>query len=122
MSGTMTVMKPPACPARTPAKLSSSTSEQEGSTPIWRAASKKTSGSGLECSTCSPLTAAAKQSAMPDWARLFWMSSTALDEATARLAVALAVKYGLRAADAAHLATAVASGADLDDSQGCALV
>jgi len=35
-----------------------------------------------------------------------------LDEATARLAVALAVKYGLRAADAAHLATAVASGAD----------
>ncbi len=35
-----------------------------------------------------------------------------LDEATARLAVALAVNYGLRAADAAHLATAVASGAD----------
>ena len=34
------------------------------------------------------------------------------DEATARLAVALAVSHGLRAADAAHLATAVASGAD----------
>ena len=35
-----------------------------------------------------------------------------LDETTARLAVALAVTYGLRAADAAHLATAVAAGAD----------
>lgn len=35
-----------------------------------------------------------------------------LDEPTARLAVALAVSYGLRAADAAHIATAVASGAD----------
>ncbi|MDO5502243.1 MAG: PIN domain-containing protein [Actinomycetia bacterium] len=35
-----------------------------------------------------------------------------LDEATARLAVELAVAYGLRAADAAHLATAVAAGAD----------
>ena len=34
------------------------------------------------------------------------------DEATARLAVALAIAYRLRAADAAHLATAVASGAD----------
>lgn len=34
------------------------------------------------------------------------------DESTARLAVALAVFYGLRAADAAHLATAVAAGAD----------
>lgn len=34
------------------------------------------------------------------------------DASTARLAVALAVSYGLRAADAAHLATAVASGAD----------
>ena len=35
-----------------------------------------------------------------------------LDEATARLALALAATYGLRAADAAHLATAVASGAE----------
>lgn len=35
-----------------------------------------------------------------------------VDEATARLAVALAVTYRLRAADAVHLATAVASGAD----------
>jgi len=35
-----------------------------------------------------------------------------LDRATAELAAALAVKYGLRAADAAHLATAVAVGAD----------
>ena len=34
------------------------------------------------------------------------------DAATARLAVALAVAYKLRAADAAHLATAVACGAD----------
>lgn len=35
-----------------------------------------------------------------------------LDGPTARLALALAVSYGLRAADAAHLATAVAAGAD----------
>ena len=35
-----------------------------------------------------------------------------LDEPTGRLALALAVAYGLRAADAAHLATAVAAGAD----------
>lgn len=35
-----------------------------------------------------------------------------LSEQTARLALALAVSYGLRAADAAHLATAVAAGAD----------
>ena len=35
-----------------------------------------------------------------------------LDAATARLALALAVSYRLRAADAAHLATAVAAGAD----------
>lgn len=35
-----------------------------------------------------------------------------LDEPTARLAVALGISYGLRAADAAHLATAVAAGAD----------
>lgn len=34
------------------------------------------------------------------------------DEPTARLSRALAVSYGLRAADAAHLATAVAAGAD----------
>ncbi len=34
------------------------------------------------------------------------------DEATARLSLALAVSYGLRAADSAHLATAVAAGAD----------
>lgn len=34
------------------------------------------------------------------------------DEATARLALVLAVAYGLRAADAAHLATAVAAGAE----------
>ena len=34
-----------------------------------------------------------------------------LDDATARLALALAVSYRLRAADAAHLATAVAAGA-----------
>ncbi len=34
-----------------------------------------------------------------------------LDEPTARLSLALAVSYGLRAADAAHLATAVAAGA-----------
>lgn len=35
-----------------------------------------------------------------------------LDDATSRLALVLAVSYGLRAADAAHLATAVAAGAD----------
>jgi len=35
-----------------------------------------------------------------------------LDAPAARLALALAVAYGLRAADAAHLATAVAAGAD----------
>jgi len=35
-----------------------------------------------------------------------------VDAATARLSLALAVKYGLRAADATHLATAVAVGAD----------
>lgn len=35
-----------------------------------------------------------------------------LDGSTARLALALAVSYGLRAADAVHLATAVAAGAD----------
>lgn len=35
-----------------------------------------------------------------------------LDQPTGRLASALAVSHGLRAADAAHLATAVAAGAD----------
>lgn len=35
-----------------------------------------------------------------------------LDAPTARLATTLAVSYGMRAADAAHLATAVAAGAD----------
>jgi predicted nucleic acid-binding protein len=35
------------------------------------------------------------------------------DEPTSRLALALAVRYGLRAADATHLATAVAAGADV---------
>lgn len=35
-----------------------------------------------------------------------------LDEPTSRLALTLAVRYGLRAADAAHLASAVAAGAD----------
>ena len=35
-----------------------------------------------------------------------------LDAPTARLSLALSVAYGLRAADAAHLATAVAAGAD----------
>ena len=35
-----------------------------------------------------------------------------VDRATAELATALTVKYGLRAADATHLATAVAVGAD----------
>ena len=35
-----------------------------------------------------------------------------LDDATSRLAVALAVSYRLRATDAAHLATAVAAGAE----------
>jgi predicted nucleic acid-binding protein len=35
-----------------------------------------------------------------------------LDRATAEVATALSSKYGLRAADAAHLATAVAVGAD----------
>jgi predicted nucleic acid-binding protein len=35
-----------------------------------------------------------------------------VDRATAELATALGVKYGLRAADAIHLATAVALGAD----------
>lgn len=34
------------------------------------------------------------------------------DEATAELAAALGASYGLRAADAVHLATAVAAGAD----------
>lgn len=36
-----------------------------------------------------------------------------VDEATARLALSLAITYRLRAADAAHLATAVASGCDV---------
>lgn len=35
-----------------------------------------------------------------------------LDEPTARLSLALAAMYGLRAADAVHLATAVAAGCD----------
>lgn len=35
-----------------------------------------------------------------------------VDEATAELATALGASYGLRAADAVHLATAVAAGAD----------
>ena len=35
-----------------------------------------------------------------------------VDEATAELAAALGAAYGLRAADAVHLATAVAAGAD----------
>ncbi|GAA5202325.1 type II toxin-antitoxin system VapC family toxin [Microbacterium jejuense] len=35
-----------------------------------------------------------------------------LDEPTARLALVLATEHGLRAADAAHLATAIAAGAD----------
>jgi predicted nucleic acid-binding protein len=35
-----------------------------------------------------------------------------LDDATARLAAALGAQHGLRAADAVHLATAVAAGAD----------
>ncbi|MGC4174815.1 type II toxin-antitoxin system VapC family toxin [Demequina sp.] len=35
-----------------------------------------------------------------------------IDEPTARLALVLASKYGLRAADATHLATAVAAGAE----------
>lgn len=35
-----------------------------------------------------------------------------VDEATARLSVVIAASYGLRAADAIHLATAVAVGAD----------
>ncbi len=35
-----------------------------------------------------------------------------LDETTARLALALAISYGLRAADAAHLATAIVAEAD----------
>lgn len=35
-----------------------------------------------------------------------------LDAPTSRLALSLAISYGLRAADAAHLATAVAAGAD----------
>ena len=35
-----------------------------------------------------------------------------VDEATAELAAALGATYGLRAADAVHLATAVAAGAD----------
>ena len=36
-----------------------------------------------------------------------------LDAASARLSLSLAVSYGLRAADAAHLATAIAAGADV---------
>ncbi len=40
------------------------------------------------------------------------LSLRALDEPTAQLALALGVSYGLRAADAAHLATAIAAGAD----------
>lgn len=35
-----------------------------------------------------------------------------LGEATARLGLVLAIEHGLRAADAAHLATAIAAGAD----------
>lgn len=35
-----------------------------------------------------------------------------LDDQTAQLALALAVSYGLRAADSVHLATAIAAGAD----------
>lgn len=42
-----------------------------------------------------------------------------LDEPTARLALALAISHGLRAADAAHLATAVAGGADRFLTNNC---
>ena len=35
-----------------------------------------------------------------------------LDDATGRLALAVAMRYGLRAADAVHLATAISGGAD----------
>lgn len=40
------------------------------------------------------------------------VSLEALDEPTAHLALALGISYGLRTADAAHLATAIAAGAD----------
>lgn len=40
------------------------------------------------------------------------LSLKALDEPTAQLALALGISYGLRAMDAAHLATAIAAGAD----------
>src|SRR5699024_10740009 len=47
-SGTITVTKPPAAPARTPLWLSSSTRQRAGSAPSLAAPSKKASGSGLE--------------------------------------------------------------------------
>ncbi|MGH9112298.1 MAG: type II toxin-antitoxin system VapC family toxin [Acidimicrobiales bacterium] len=43
---------------------------------------------------------------------LAWLDLQPVDTAIAELAVALGVRYGLRAADATHLATAVHAGAD----------
>lgn len=59
-SGTMTVTKPPAAPARTPLKLSSSTSVCRGGVPSFWAARWKMAGLGLDSVTSSPDTSALK--------------------------------------------------------------
>ena len=60
-----------------------------------------------------PLRTAPSQ---PETERLFGLLSRlrliAFDQQTSALAVSMAVKYGLKAIDAAHLATAVVGGAD----------
>ena len=60
MSGTMTVMQPAACPARTPFSLSSNTKQSSALHPIRSAAHRKISGAGFPHSTSVPLTTASK--------------------------------------------------------------
>ena len=82
-SGTMTVMKPPAAPARTPLKESSSTSTSCASHPKSSAARRNTSGSGLACSTSSPDTVAEKHAETPAFSRFcaIWLAGE--EDATA---------------------------------------
>jgi predicted nucleic acid-binding protein len=59
-----------------------------------------------------PVRAAADAESLALAALLARLDLLPVDAATARLAVVLGAAYGLRAADAVHLATAVAVGAD----------
>ena len=59
-----------------------------------------------------PVRAAADEESVALAALLARLDLLPVDPATARLAVVLGATYGLRAADAVHLATAVAVGAD----------